>query len=428
MKMDCCGKIELRSSLYDKQIFKTLGVYDLQPLDVVENHNVYKHENSNRHMAFSTNHGWTIYQNKPDDTDPPLVSFTDCKPPELSDCPTRCVNNGTWKYFHQSARTDENSTLTLECFEDSFHINKMAISIIIGPAVLSVIILSIALILYRKKIRPCVLRISSKIHASSNKDEHDDERAEEGNSKVAGCPKFRVDQSPDIRRVEEKVDETKLQVAAVESVDHPYSTSPPDSPTITVDESPDISRIEEKVDDTKLQVAAVDQAVEAVHYPYPTSPPDIPQTEGTESDTTIKIPEILPLQQMLDKLKINVVTDPENITLPNNATTVSVDVNPALPNGYVYIYNWNISFRIINSGSLEEEKYTRFSEDKTEHPYITIPNLKAGEYKVDISIHVKEHPEIPPENLKAVGGFTVFPEQKVDIHDTRSKDGSLEAT
>ena len=129
----------------------------------------------------------------------------------------------------------------------------MAISVIIGPAVLSVIILSIALILYRKKIRPCVLRISSKIHASSNKDEHNDERAEEGNSKVAGCPKFRVDQSPDIRRVEEKVDNTKLQVAAVdqivESVNHSYPTSPPDSPTITVDMSPDINRIEEKVDD-----------------------------------------------------------------------------------------------------------------------------------------------------------------------------------
>ena len=431
MKMECCGKIDLKSSLYDKQIFKTLGVYNLQPLDVIENHNVYKHETSNRHVAFSTNHGWTIYQNKPDDTDPPLVSFTDCKPPELSDCPTRCINNGTWKYFHQNARTDENNTLTLDCFEDSFHINKMAISVIIGPAVLSVIILSIALILYRKKIRPCVLRISSKIHASSNKDEHDDESAEEGNSKVAGCPKFRVDQSPDIRRVEEKVDNTKLQVAAVdqivESVNHSYPTSPPDSPTITVDMSPDISRIEEKVDDTKLQVAPVDQAVESINYPYPTSPPNIPQTKQTELDMTTKLAEIFPMLQILDKLKINVLTDPDNITLPNNTTTVSVDVDPALPNEYVYIYNWNISFRIINSGSMEEEKYSRFLEDKTEDPCITIANLKAGEYKIDISINVKEHPEIPPENLKAVGWFTVFPEPSVDIQDTRSKDGSLEA-
>ena len=429
MKMDCCGKIELRSSLYDKQIFKTLGLYNLQPLDVVENHNVYKHETSNRHVAFSTNHGWTIYQNKPDDTDPPLVSFTDCKPPELSDCPTRCVNNGTWKYFHQNAKTDENSTLTLECSEDSFHINTMAISVIIGPAVLSVIILSIVLILYRKKIRPCVLRISSKIHASSKKDEHNDERVEEGNSKVVDCPTFTVDQSPYIRRVEEKVDDTKLQVAgvdpAVESVNHPYSTSPPDSPTITVDESPDIRRVVEKVDDTKLQVTPVDQAVESVNYPYHTSPPDILQTE---LDTPKKMVQIFPILQILDILKINVLKDPENIILPNNTTRLSVDVNPALPNEYVYIYNWNISFRNINSGSTEEEIYTSYSEDKTEDPYITIPNLKAGEYKVDISIIVKEHPEIPPENLKAVGGFTVFPEQKVDIQDTRSQDGSLEAT
>ena len=428
MKMDCCGKIELRSSLYDKQIFKTLGFYNLQPLDVVENHNVYKHETSNRHVAFSTNHGWTIYQNKPDDTDPPLVSFTDCKPPELSDCPTRCVNNGTWKYFHQNAKTDENSTLTLECSEDSFHINTMAISVIIGPAILSVIILSIALILYRKKIRPCVLRISSKIHASSNNDEHNEERVEEGNSKVVACPTFTVDQSPDIRRVEEKVDDTKLQVAAVdpavESGNHPYSTSPPDSPTITIDESPDISRVEEKVDDTKLQVAAVDQSVELDRK----VPPDILRTEKSELDTTIKIAQIFPILQILDKLKINVLKDPENIILPNNTTRLSVDVNPALPNEYVYIYNWNISFRNINSGSTEEEIYTSYSEDKTEDPYITIPNLKAGEYKVDISVIVKEHPEIPPENLKAVGGFTVFPEQKVDIQDTRSQDGSLEAT
>ena len=69
-----------------------------------------------------------------------------------------------------------------------------------------------------------------------------------------------------------------------------------------------------------------------------------------------------------------------------------MDVNPALPNEYVYIYNWNISFRNINSGSTEEEIYTRYSEHKTEDPYTAIPNLKAGEYKVDISIIVKEHP------------------------------------
>ena len=144
-------------------------------------------------------------------------------------------------------------------------------------------------------------------------------------------------------------------------------------------------------------------------------------------DTTTKLAEIFPILQILDKLKINVLTDPDNITLPNNTTTVSVDVDPALPNEYVYIYNWNISFRIINSGSMEEEKYSRFLEDKTEDPCITIPNLKAGEYKIDISINVKEHPEIPPENLKAVGWFTVFPEPSVDIQDTRSKDGSLEA-
>ena len=57
---ECCEKIELRSTLYDKDTFKTLGLYTLQPIDVAENHNVYKHENSNRHVAFSTNNGWTV--------------------------------------------------------------------------------------------------------------------------------------------------------------------------------------------------------------------------------------------------------------------------------------------------------------------------------------------------------------------------------
>ena len=58
--LECCEKIKLRSTLYEEETFKTLGVYTLQPIDVVENHNVYKHENSNRHVAFSTNHGWRV--------------------------------------------------------------------------------------------------------------------------------------------------------------------------------------------------------------------------------------------------------------------------------------------------------------------------------------------------------------------------------
>ena len=57
---ECCEKIELSSILYEKENFKTLGVYTLQPTDVVENHNVYKHTTSNRHVAFSTEHGWTV--------------------------------------------------------------------------------------------------------------------------------------------------------------------------------------------------------------------------------------------------------------------------------------------------------------------------------------------------------------------------------
>ena len=57
---ECCEKIKLRSNLYEEDSFKTLGVYVLQPIDVVENHNVYKHEVSNRHVAFSTSHGWTV--------------------------------------------------------------------------------------------------------------------------------------------------------------------------------------------------------------------------------------------------------------------------------------------------------------------------------------------------------------------------------
>ena len=60
MFLECCEKIKLRSTFYEEETFKTLGVYTLQPIDVVENHNVYKHENSNKHIAFSTNHGWTV--------------------------------------------------------------------------------------------------------------------------------------------------------------------------------------------------------------------------------------------------------------------------------------------------------------------------------------------------------------------------------
>ena len=57
---ECCEKVELSSTLYTKETFKTLGVYDLKPIDVVENHNVYKHATSNRHLAFSTDYGWTV--------------------------------------------------------------------------------------------------------------------------------------------------------------------------------------------------------------------------------------------------------------------------------------------------------------------------------------------------------------------------------
>ena len=56
----CCEKIELHSTISNKEKLKGLGRYVLQPTDIVENHVVYKHDSSDKHIAFSTKYGWTV--------------------------------------------------------------------------------------------------------------------------------------------------------------------------------------------------------------------------------------------------------------------------------------------------------------------------------------------------------------------------------
>ena len=56
----CCSEIELKSTVHSQDEIKSLGKYILKPIDVVENHPVYKHESSNEHIAFSADYGWTV--------------------------------------------------------------------------------------------------------------------------------------------------------------------------------------------------------------------------------------------------------------------------------------------------------------------------------------------------------------------------------
>ena len=96
--------------------------------------------------------------------------------------------------------------------------------------------------------------------------------------------------------------------------------------------------------------------------------------------------------------------DAEEIPFPNNATKVSVEFSPNLPKDYFYHYKWIILFRAIKS---EEEEYTNFFQHITDDPYLDVSDLKAGQYKFDVTITLRDHPEISHTNLKATGGFIV---------------------
>jgi len=113
--MECCQTIELTSKYHNAEQLKVLGKYILKPTEYVENHPVYKHEYRDEHIAFSEDYGWTVYPTTPDDNDPPLVSFEDCKPPNMSDCPVSCKNNGQWSYFYTDTVTDTEQSLQLTC-------------------------------------------------------------------------------------------------------------------------------------------------------------------------------------------------------------------------------------------------------------------------------------------------------------------------
>ena len=103
-------------------------------------------------------------------------------------------------------------------------------------------------------------------------------------------------------------------------------------------------------------------------------------------------------------LKAVAHAEPEEIPFPNNATKVLVDFSPNLPKDYFYHYNWMILFRAIHS---ENEEYSNFFQHITDDPYLDVSDLKAGQYKFDVTITLRDHPEISHTNLNATGGFIV---------------------
>lgn len=56
----CCEEIVLKSTIHSQEQLKSLGKYILKPIDVVENHPVYKHETSDEHIAFSADYAWEV--------------------------------------------------------------------------------------------------------------------------------------------------------------------------------------------------------------------------------------------------------------------------------------------------------------------------------------------------------------------------------
>ena len=55
----CCKNIILSSSEHSQDELSALGQY-FKITGAVENHNVYKHEGSDKHLAFSAKYGWTV--------------------------------------------------------------------------------------------------------------------------------------------------------------------------------------------------------------------------------------------------------------------------------------------------------------------------------------------------------------------------------
>ena len=67
-------------------------------------------------VKYSSNY-FQIYPSLPNDNDPPQVSFTNCQPPAMSDCPTYCKNSGLWTYYYKTIHTDVAKSLSLSCNE-----------------------------------------------------------------------------------------------------------------------------------------------------------------------------------------------------------------------------------------------------------------------------------------------------------------------
>ena len=58
--LDCCSKVEIRSSKYTKLNLQLLGEYELIPETFQENHRVYRRVNSTEHIAYNADYGWTV--------------------------------------------------------------------------------------------------------------------------------------------------------------------------------------------------------------------------------------------------------------------------------------------------------------------------------------------------------------------------------
>ena len=157
--------------------------------------------------------------------------------------------------------------------------------------------------------------------------------------------------------------------------------------------------------DNVLPMSPFGSLTERVRTPFGDSTTESVTTNGS----------ILP---KLHVLKTLVQAYPEKVIFPNNTTRVSVKVSPDLPTEYVYYYKWDISLRTTSAESTDESK--SFLQDMTDEPYLNVPNLNAGQYRFEVTINFRDHPEISHKNLQAEGKFVV--PQGIKLNKSRKLD------
>jgi len=124
LALECCSQVTVQSNRSEDNVLKAFGDYEIKPQTIIENHLVYMNHETGSHLVFS-DYGWQVIPSTPEQNNPPLIRFVDCEPPQPSECPEKCINNGKWFYFKDGEDvTDESKSLSVKCVTSSLSTEK----------------------------------------------------------------------------------------------------------------------------------------------------------------------------------------------------------------------------------------------------------------------------------------------------------------